>query len=134
MYNENKEDKEKSFFKEYTFDLKLKIDDIKNKILKDIGNFNYLNLENITERVYKDYGKLFFDLGVLPNTIDNYLLEQFTDRGRVFSFLALPCNIDKVIKKDNNEGFLKKIIKENREKNNVNNEFVYYEDDFPPLK
>ena len=73
---------------EYSFNLSNKIIDVKTHILKDLyGNkYNNLDFENITERVYKDFGKLFFEKGLLPNTIDNYKLEQFTSENRTFSF------------------------------------------------
>jgi hypothetical protein len=105
-------------------------------ILNDIfeNKFNYLNFENITSRVFKDYGKLFFDKGLLPDTNDNYKIEQFTDSGREFLFIAHPVNIEKNVKNVNkvgNGGFIKNLIKEER---NKNNEFVFYDDDFPPLK
>ena len=129
------------FFKDYTFNLNLKIIDIKTEILNEINKqiqYNYLNLNNITSRVYKDYGKQFFDLGLLPNTIDNYTLEQFTNTGRTFSFIATPINIElKEIKKKNDTGnsFLKNMIKESREKEKINNnEFTFFDNDFPSLK
>ena len=132
------------FFKDYTFNLNLKIIDTKTEILNELNKqynkeskYNYLNLDNITFRVYKDYGKQFFDLGLLPNTIDNYTIEQFTDSGRTFSFIAIPTNIEiKKIKKNNdsNNSFIKNMIKESREKEKLNNnEFMFYEDEFPPL-
>ena len=122
---------------EYSFNLSNKIIDVKTHILKDLyeNKYNSLDFENITERVYKDFGKLFFEKGLLPNTIDNYKLEQFTSENRTFSFLALPSNIEikKNKVKDHNDGnFLKKIIKEERAKNST--EFILYDDDFPPLK
>ena len=104
------------FFKDYTFKLNLKIIDAKTEILNEINKqtqYNYLNLNNITSRVYKDYGKQFFDLGLLPNTIDNYTLEQFTNTGRTFSFIATPINIElKEIQKKNDTGnsFLKNMM------------------------
>jgi hypothetical protein len=131
------------FFKDYIFNLNIKIIDTKTEILNELNNhkeskYNYLNLDNITFRVYKDYGKQFFDLGLLPNTIDNYKLEQFTDSGRTFSFIAIPANIEiKQFQKknDSNNSFLKNMIKESREKEKINNnnEFTFYEDEFPPL-
>jgi hypothetical protein len=130
IFNENNEQVEDN---EYTFSLTDKIIDIKNKILKDTFKNKYNNLEmtNITEKVYKDYGKLFFDKGLLPSTINNYKLSEFTNEDRVFYFLVKGTNIEKSIdKKNNNNDFIKKIIKEDRKNNG---EFKIYDDDFPPL-
>ena len=129
IVNDNNEQVED---KEYIFNLNEIIIDIKNKILKDTFKNKYNNLEitNITEKVYKDYGKLFFDKGLLPSTINNYKLSEFTNEDRVFSFLVKGTNIqlEKSTKKDSD--FIKKMIKEDRRKNN---EFMIYDDDFPPL-
>lgn len=118
----------------YSFNLNEKIIDIKNKILKDTfkNEYNYLDLENITSRTYKDYGKLFFDIGVLPSTIDNYKLVEFTNEGREFLFIGLPKNILIEKKVNNDNGVIKRLIKEDRKQSS--NEFVYYDDEFPPLK
>ena len=125
----------KILLKDYNFDLKVKIIDIKNIILKELFNneYNSLDFENINERVYKDFGKLFFDKGLLPSTIDNYKLGDFTNGNRVFEFIAYPKNIDvikkNIVKQDCNSGVLKKIIMEER----GSKEFFIYDDDFPPL-
>ena len=130
--------------KEYNVTLNQKIIDIKNIILKESfhDKFNYLDIENITEKVYKDFGKLFFDKGLLPNTIDNYKLSEFTNGDRTFSFIAKPKKIEILKNPSNNNnvknkgsgtGFLKNIIKEDR-KNNKDVGFVLYDDEFPPLK
>jgi len=130
--NVYKENDENNVIKEYAFSLENKIIDIKNKILKDSFKNEYNNLEmtNITEKVYKDYGKLFFDKGLLPSTINNYKLLEFTNEGRTFSFVVKGTNIkiEKIIKKECD--FIKKIIKEDRGKSN---DFMIYDDDFPPL-
>ena len=124
--NEKKEDRE------YIFNLNDKIIDIKNKILNDTFNnkFNNLEMVNITERIYKDFGKLFFDKGLLPQTINNYKLTEFTCGGRVFSFLVSATNVEKIVNIKKESNFIKNIIKEDRKKNN---EFVFYNDEFPPL-
>jgi len=118
--------------REYIFKLTERIIDIKNKILKDSFKNKYNNLEmtNITQKVYKDYGKLFFDKGLLPLTINNYKLSEFTNEGRIFSFIVKGSNIqiEKNIKKESD--FIKKIIKEDRKKSS---DFMIYDDDFPPL-
>lgn len=136
IYNQNNENnKTKILLKEYNFDLKIKIIDIKNIILEELFNneYNSLDFENINERVYKDFGKLFFDKGLLPSTIDNYKLSDFTNGDRVFEFIAYPKNIDvikkNIVKEDYNSRVLKKIITEER----YSKEFVIYDDEFPPL-
>ena len=137
IYIHNK-DGEKTENKEYIFNLNEKIIDIKNKILNELfdNKFNTLDMENITEKVYKDFGKLFFDKGMLPMTIDKYKLSEFTIGNRIFSFLVIPKNVEiKVTIKHNDDkdlGFLKKMIKEDMKKTS-NSKFVY-DIDFPPLK
>ena len=133
---------ENVFFKEYVIQLNEKIIDIKNMILNDLNEndsskFNKLEMNNITDRIYKDFGKLFFDKGFVPDTIDNYKLLQLTNGNRTFSFVVNGKNIiNNVVQKKNNESYvLKRIIKEDREKRQKdNNEFYYDKDDFPPLK
>jgi hypothetical protein len=117
--------------KTFIFNLNEKIADIKNKILDNIfdNKFNYLDLENITERVYKDYGKLFFEKGVLPTTIDNYKLSEFTLSDRIFSFVVYPRNIE-VKKQEIKKTFITKYAQENIGKGG----FILRDEDFPPLK
>lgn len=121
---------------EYIFNIDTKMIDVKNKILNDLYKnmeYNYIDLENITEKIYKDYGKLFFDKGMIPKTIDNYTLSQMTNGNRTFSFIVHPTIYNHEIKKDT-PVFLPKLIKETRMKTKLNkNEFIYYDDEFPPL-
>jgi hypothetical protein len=127
------------FIKDYEIDINMKIIELKNMILKDIFNnqFNDILFENITSRVYKDYGKLFFDIGVLPNTIDNYKLSQFTNANREFLFIVNGNNKEQ----EPDKIYTKKIIKEEKKYNSMNdsrndsrNNFIYCDNDFPPLK
>lgn len=135
-------DKEHIFFKEYLIHLDEKIINIKNMILNDLNesdssNFNKLEMNNITERIYKDFGKLFFDKGTVSDTIDNYKLLQLTNGNRTFSFTINGKNIiNNVVQKKNDEPYvLKRIIKEDRERRQKENkDFCYDVDDFPPLK
>ena len=154
-------------FRVYICSMTEKIIDIKNKILKDIFNsneivssfrkssgsaseqallapaeYNYLDFENISEKVYKDYGKLFFDKGLLPRSIDNYSLQDFTVEGRDFSFLYIPTNIcekPKLIHNNYNDLHKKTRIESTYKTSNKTlkkneNKFVFNEDDFPLLK
>jgi len=127
--------KDNIFYKDYTLTLDLRISEIKKQIANDISNGEneYVHLENITERIYKDFGKLFFEKGQLPITLDNYKLEQFTNGNRTYSFIATIGVLPKsIIKKPNIESStLKKLIHEERKKKT--DEFVLYTDEFPPL-
>lgn len=115
-------------------DLNIKIIDFKNQLLsKYFPENNYLEINNITERVYKDYGMLFFDKGILPETNDNYLLSKFTIPNRTFSFLIHGKNIEKKI---SNQVQNKQYVSFNKYKPKDPNEpepFILKEEDFPPL-
>jgi hypothetical protein len=129
-------------YQEYIVPINEKICDIKKKILEKTFNINEhdkftIEFNNITDRIYKDYGKLYFDIGVIPNSLDNYKFEQFTNENRIFSFL---CKVDKrVISVRNDEANPEKrprynyIKNEKNEKNEKNDEFVFNEKDFPAL-
>ena len=131
------DNKEQTFFKDYYFTLNENISDIKHTIAMELsdGKNTYVSLENITERIYKDFGKLFFERGVIPITVDNYKLEQFTNEGRVFSFIAEISNNlpKKTIKNTVQNSTIKKLIQEDRKLKSTDNGYVFYEDDFPPL-
>ena len=132
--NENK------FIEEINQDLNIKFIDFKKKLLeKYFPENNFLEINNISERVFKDYGLLFFNLGVLPSTNDNYLLSKFTIPERTFSFLIKGSNQEKkeFNHQDNKNKLnqLPKIMNFNKyqEKNTNNKEFVMDLNEFPPL-
>ncbi len=136
-----KDNNENSFIRDYIFFMHQKIIDIKKTILNDIfkNEYNDILMDNITERVYKDFGKLYFEKGILPKTINNYKLSEITNENRTFSFIISPQNIvidtdaNINIKKTNENSILKKLI--NDEKKNNNNDLCLDDfDAFPPLK
>ena len=65
-------------------------DEIMWKIYRDEKEHEqyYLEIENITEKLYKDFGKLFFNKGLLPKTIDNFPLSKFVAEERTYQFLV----------------------------------------------
>ena len=132
------ENNERKFVKDYYFDINMKIVDIKNNILSDCYNndYNSLDLENITVKVYKDFGKLFFEKGLLPISIDNYKLSDFTIENRTFEFVVYGKNVQKkeIEKKKNNINLLQKNINKEYKNNKISKEFVIIEEDFPALK
>lgn len=82
-------------YKEFSFELNTRMIDIRDEIMwKMYDGINerneqdeyYLEMENVTSRLYKDFGKLFFNFGLLPKTIDNYPLSKMTNEGRTFIF------------------------------------------------
>jgi hypothetical protein len=145
-----KENETNTYLKTYVFELNKKIIDIKNTILNDFfkGQYNYIELSNITERVYKDYGLLFFDKGLIPPINDNYTLEKFTIPNRTFSFVAetmnkeLSSNNKRKLTNDtdnysgnnySNNYSNKYSNKYNSTLVNSNTGFLIKEEDFPPL-
>ena len=145
-----KENETNTYLKTYVFELNKKIIDIKNTILNDFfkGQYNYIELSNITERVYKDYGLLFFDKGLIPPINDNYTLEKFTIPNRTFSFVAetmnkeLSSNNKRKLTNDtdnysgnnrSNNYSNKYSNKYNSTSVNANTGFLIKEEDFPPL-
>lgn len=133
IYKLNKN--EKSLVDTIEQDLNIKMIDFKNQLLaKYFPENNYLEINNITERVYKDYGMLFFDKGILPNTNDNYMLNKFTIGNRTFSFLIN----GKTIEKKSNDNNIKKTPFTNFNKYKPKNPdepepFILKDEDFPPL-
>ena len=124
---------EESLIETFEQDLNIKMIDFKEKLQKKyFPDNNYLEIHNINERVYKDYGMLFFDKGLLPDTNDNYMLNKFTIPNRTFSFLINGKNVEKkIIPKPKRINF----NKYNTPTNNDQKEevFVFKEEDFPPL-
>ena len=146
-----KENETNTYLKTYVFELNKKIIDIKNTILNDFfkGQYNHIELTNITERVYKDYGLLFFDKGLIPPINDNYTLEKFTIPNRTFSFVAETMNkelssnnkrkltndTDNYIGNNRSNNYSNKYSnKYNSSSVNSNTGFLIKEEDFPPLR
>ena len=142
---------DENVYKEYLFDLTEKIINIKMKILNDLRNddklineqINNIDLNNKTERVYKDFGKISLNNGIIPFTMDNYKLSEVTNGNRTFIFVVIqkvtefiklnedkPTTTDILHKftKRNNYQIPKQKIKE------IKQDFVYNENDFPSLK
>jgi hypothetical protein len=132
---------ENNLCKTYTFYLHEKIIDIKNKIRFDLfeEKFNYISLENISPRIYKDFGKLFFDKGIMPDTNNNFKLDQFTIENRTFDFNVYPKNIVIQEKKEEEKRVRTKpmynepYVKETKKNIVDKNIFVFKDDDFPSL-
>ena len=133
-------EKKISLQKEITISLENTINELKNEILNTLNwnEFNDVEINNITERVYKDYGMMFFDKGFLQKNIDNFKLNKFTIENRTFSFLVYG------VKKEKNKSLpiiipknLFNKYKHEQQEYNINNtnqsSFNYNEEEFPPL-
>ena len=93
-------DNNDNFIKNYSFSTSDTISFIKKTIFDDLTQTNStlnstenttnntIDLTYISERVFKEFGKLFFAKGLLPKTFDQYSLSQFTDGNRSYKFLA----------------------------------------------
>ena len=113
--------------------------DMKKKILKDFPreNFEYIDFENISPKIYSEFGKLSFPKNLLPQTLDNYRLDNFClGSGAKFQFKVIYVEKDvngvmkeKSEKQEPNLSFLKKT----KTTFNKNSEPVVksYEEEFP---
>ncbi len=138
--NNNENENEHILLETIEQNLSIKIIDFKNNLLKKyFPENNYLEIYNNTEKIYKDYGLLFFDKGLLPDTNDNYLLNKFTIPIRTFTFIIKGINVEKkkqtpVIEKLNLNLHKKYRSYENEGYEPKKEEgYVYNEEDFPSL-
>lgn len=88
------EERDVSTMEKFHFDVDTLMIDVRDemmwKIYRDEKEHNeyYLEIENITPKLYKDFGKLFFNHGLLPKTIDNFPLSKFVAEERTYEFLV----------------------------------------------
>lgn len=78
-----------------SYDLSMRMIDVRDEIMWKIYNSTderneqdeyYLQIENRSPNLVKEFGKLFFNKGLLPHTIDNYPLSRITSAGNMFIF------------------------------------------------
>jgi hypothetical protein len=125
----------------FVFPLHTTFLEVRRRIAEDLFQKpnGYVELYNNTSRIYKDYGKLFFDYGLIPSTFDYYPLSDITIGGRTFIFHALPSEDQYTIKRDGPSpstltGLYQDRFKSKKQRTEeAPAEFVYYENDFPSL-
>ena len=93
---DNKKNDDSNIFAVRSYTMNTKILDIKNDIVADFfdKSKDYLDLVNISPRVFKDFGKVHMSLGNVPRTFDYYTLMDISNPDRTFEFLV------KVVPKD----------------------------------
>lgn len=78
-----------------SFDLSMRVIDMRDEMMWKMYNSTeereshdqyYLEIENISSNLVKEFGKLFFNKGLLPKTMDNYPLSRITSAGSSFIF------------------------------------------------
>ncbi len=78
-----------------SFDLSMRVIDMRDEMMWKMYNSTeereshddyYLEIENISPNLVKEFGKLFFNKGLLPKTMDNYPLSRITSAGASFIF------------------------------------------------
>jgi len=108
------------------------IHSFKQEILEKVfdKSHNDLEITNITEKIYKDYGLLFFDKGPLPKIIDHYTFDKFTKSDRQFSFRVHPIHTQIKKKQSTTINLFKKY---NQETETNQESFIFKEEDFPSL-
>jgi len=111
-YNNIKDD---SLSKTYTFNnLNTTIIDIKKEIFNDFPKtgFNYVDIDYVSDRIYKEIGKYSFNYGIFPRTMDHTRLSNYTDGHKTFHFFIHYSNNEVVVNNENNRrinlSFIKK--------------------------
>lgn len=112
--------------------------DMKKKILKDFPreNFEYIDFENISPKIFSEFGKLSFPKNLLPQTLDNYRLDNFclkSDAKFRFNVIYVEKDINGVMKeggekKQANLSFLKTTVPAKKVE-----PVKSYDEDFPSL-
>ncbi len=89
----NEKNEEETFVPTTEISITDQIFELREKLLKEFFppeyeelDTYYLKIKNISPRIYKDFGKQFFDLNYIPFTYDNYPISKFTNGGRIFKF------------------------------------------------
>ncbi len=143
IYYTNKKDD--SLSKTYIYNnLTTKIIDIKKEIFNDFpkSGFNYVDLEYVSERIYKEIGKYSFNYGIFPRTMDNTRLSNYTDGNKTFHFFIHYSNNEVIVNNENNRkinlSFIKKEDDEDDIKQPIQKEISLfdsnnYDKNFPPL-
>jgi hypothetical protein len=134
------------YLKSYNYPLHKTLLELKKEILQDFFNnqYNYIQLMNITPKIYKDYGLMFFDKGLIPTINDNYTFDKFTLPDRTFQFLVEPTDLashTKIRKREVSNIGMKKGVYKHPRNEMENNQYAprppqvyeFNEDDFPPL-
>jgi hypothetical protein len=86
-------------------------------IVKYLNNdCEYIDIININNKVIKNFGKMYLELGVVPRIFDNYELERFFNDNEEFNIKYKIVDIKEV-----NESYPKKYT------------FKYNDNDFPEL-
>lgn len=136
--------------REFVFPLSTTFLEVRRRIAEEVFQIpnGYVELTNNSPRIYKDYGKFFFDYGIIPSTFDYYLLSDITIGGRTFIFHASLENIPSIGLKremsfDSSVGLSSSTStglyhdrfknKKPKKENSESESFVYNEDDFPSL-
>jgi len=142
--------------RDFIFTLNTTFLEVRKKIAQDIYGIEngYVELYNQSPRIYKDYGKFFFDNGVIPYTFDYYPLSDITIGGRTFIFNAtleepkrdiyldskiypeLNLNQEQNAPNVSNKLYhdkFKNPYSYKKQKTEDSKSFVYNEDDFPSL-
>lgn len=134
------------YLKSYTYPLHKTLLELKKEILNDFfqNQFEYIQFINITPKIYKDYGLMFFDKGLIPSINDNYTFDKFTLPNRIFQFLIEPTNANINVgsrKRQMNNSEIKRgsykhpryEIENNQYTSRPSQVYEFNEHDFPPL-
>jgi hypothetical protein len=119
----------------------IKIIELKKYIIKKYteDDCKYIDLENINEKVVKNFGKMYLERGNIPRIFDNFNLSKFMmDDGEINLKIKKvddyehQDNASNTVNKQGNQTVKKAYIPPSK-RDEIPKEFNYFEEDFPPL-
>jgi hypothetical protein len=136
--------KDESQSKSYIYDINTKIIDIKKQVFEDYpkDGYNYIDINYVSERIYKEIGKYSFNHGIFPRTMDNTKLSNYTNGNKTYHFFIHYDNYNIINETNDNKrkinlSFIKREEDEDGSNNDIpkNNLFDKdtYDTNFPPL-
>ena len=120
----------KDIIKNYVLPFETSLEDIKKIIIKDFEISFPFNLDNISKRNYRNFGKMFMGSGVIQSSYNNKVLANFFNEGQSVELSIIEISEEELKTSSSLDNLMEKVkVIHNPKKE----EFTLNLNDFPPL-
>ena len=119
----------KDIIKNYVLPFETSLEDIKKIIIKDFEISFSFNLDNISRRNYRNFGKMFMGSGVIQSSYNNKVLANFFNEGQSVELSIIEISEEELKTSSSLDNLMEKV----KVINNPKKEFTLDINDFPPL-